>query len=175
MWLSSHPGFPSGSMGKESSCNTETICNARDSGSIPGSRRSSGEGNGNPLSILAGKSHGQRSLVGYSPWGCKRVGCKLTIKQTPPTCWDSRFSFEIWKDWTSSHTVGPCSLWVSLLQIPLTANTKGLLYAQCYPILYKAFEYPWIWVSIEDCWSQSLAETEGWRILCHSPSVWNYW
>ena len=24
-------------------------------------------------SILAGKSHGQRRLAGYSPWGCKRV------------------------------------------------------------------------------------------------------
>ena len=24
--------------------------------------------------FLPGKSHGQRSLVGYSPWGCKRVG-----------------------------------------------------------------------------------------------------
>ena len=24
-------------------------------------------------SILAGKSHGQRSLVGYSPWGCKEL------------------------------------------------------------------------------------------------------
>ena len=23
------------------------------------------------LVILSGKSHGQRSLVGYSPWGCK--------------------------------------------------------------------------------------------------------
>ena len=23
---------------------------------------------------LPGKSHGRRSLVGYSPWGCKRVG-----------------------------------------------------------------------------------------------------
>ena len=22
---------------------------------------------------LAGRSHGQRSLAGYSPWGCKRV------------------------------------------------------------------------------------------------------
>ena len=26
------------------------------------------------LVFLPGKSHGQRSLVGYSPWGCKRVG-----------------------------------------------------------------------------------------------------
>ena len=24
-------------------------------------------------STLSGKSHGQRSLVGYSSWGCKRV------------------------------------------------------------------------------------------------------
>ena len=24
-------------------------------------------------SILPGKSHGQKSLVGYSPWGCKEL------------------------------------------------------------------------------------------------------
>ena len=37
-------------------------------GSIPGSGRSSGVGNGNPLQyFLPGKSHGQRSLAGYSP------------------------------------------------------------------------------------------------------------
>ena len=36
-------GFPGGSNGKESAYN------ARDPGSIPGSRRSPGEGNGNPL------------------------------------------------------------------------------------------------------------------------------
>ena len=35
--------FPSGSVGKESACN------AGDSGLIPGSGRSPGEGNGNPL------------------------------------------------------------------------------------------------------------------------------
>ena len=27
--------------------------------------------------FLPGKSHGQRSLVGYSPWGCKRIGHDL--------------------------------------------------------------------------------------------------
>ena len=36
-------GFPGGSDSKESTCN------AGDLGSIPGSRRSAGEGNGNPL------------------------------------------------------------------------------------------------------------------------------
>ena len=41
--LSSLKGFPGGSGSKEPSCN------ARDRGSIPGSGRSPGEGNGNPL------------------------------------------------------------------------------------------------------------------------------
>ena len=37
---------------------------ARDAGLIPGTGRSPGEGNGNPLQyFLSGKSHGQRSLV----------------------------------------------------------------------------------------------------------------
>ena len=43
-----------------------------DLGSIPGSGRSPGVGNDNPLQyFLPGKSRGQRSLVGYSPWGSK--------------------------------------------------------------------------------------------------------
>ena len=44
----------------------------RDMGSIPGSGRSPGGGNGSPLWYLClGKSHGQRSLAGYSSWGHK--------------------------------------------------------------------------------------------------------
>ena len=35
-------------------------------------------------SIFAGKSHGQRSLVGYSSWGCKRFGHNLVTKWQPP-------------------------------------------------------------------------------------------
>ena len=31
--------------------------------------------------FLPGKSQGQRSLVGYSPWGCKRIRYELVIKQ----------------------------------------------------------------------------------------------
>ena len=31
--------------------------------------------------FLPGKSHGQRSLAGYSPWGPKRVGQDLATKQ----------------------------------------------------------------------------------------------
>ena len=59
-------GFPDGSEGKVSACN------AGNPGSIPGSGRSPGEGNSNPLQYSClEKSHGWRSLVGYSPWGRK--------------------------------------------------------------------------------------------------------
>ena len=59
------PWWPSGK---------ESACQAEDTGLIPGLRRSPGEGNGNPTPVfLPGKSHGQRSLEGYSPGGHKRV------------------------------------------------------------------------------------------------------
>ena len=62
-------GFPGDSVGKESACSAG---DAGDSGSIPGSGRSPGGGHGNPFPVfLPGDSHGQRSLVGYSPWGHK--------------------------------------------------------------------------------------------------------
>ena len=42
--------------------------NAGDTGSVAGLERYPGEGDGNPLPIfLPGESHGQRSLVSYSP------------------------------------------------------------------------------------------------------------
>ena len=42
----------------------------RDAGLIPWLGRSPGGGHGNPV-FLPGESHGQKSLVGYSPWGHK--------------------------------------------------------------------------------------------------------
>ena len=63
-------GFPGSSVVKN------LPANAGDVGLICGLGRSPGEGNGNPLqySFLPGKSHGQRSLVGYSLWGLKESG-----------------------------------------------------------------------------------------------------
>ena len=66
-------GFPGGSVLKS------WPANAGDSGSPTGdahllseSGRSPGGGNGNLLQCSwGGKSHGQRSLAGYSPWGLK--------------------------------------------------------------------------------------------------------
>ena len=57
--------LPGGSDGKASAYNVTDLC------SIPGSGRAPEEGNGNPLQYSFLKSHGQRSLVGCSPWGHK--------------------------------------------------------------------------------------------------------
>ena len=62
-----NPGFLGGSVVKNPA-------NVGDAGSVPGSGRFLGEGNGNPTPVfLPGKSDRQRSLVGYSPWGCKEL------------------------------------------------------------------------------------------------------
>ena len=65
---SAEKGFPGGSNGKESACN------AGDPGLISGLGRSYGEGKGYPLQYSCVENpHGQRSLEGYSPWGCKEL------------------------------------------------------------------------------------------------------
>ena len=65
-WLPFPAGFPGGSDGEESACNVGEL------GLIPGLRRSLGGSNGNPLQYSCMKNpHGQRSLAGYNPLGCK--------------------------------------------------------------------------------------------------------
>ena len=61
-------GFPGGSDSKESTCN------AGDLGLIPGLGRSHAGGLGNPLQYSCLENpHGQRSLMGNSPWGRKEL------------------------------------------------------------------------------------------------------
>ena len=61
-------GFPGVSDGKESSCTVGDL------GSIPVLGRSPGGGHDNPPQYSCLENpHGQRSLVGYSPWG-RRIG-----------------------------------------------------------------------------------------------------
>ena len=56
--------------------------NARDMGSILGSGRSPGEGNGNPLQYSClGNPMKQRSLAGYCPWSRERVRYNLATQQ----------------------------------------------------------------------------------------------
>ena len=62
-------GFPGGSEGKESVCYVAVL------GSIPGLGRSLEGKHGKPFQYTyLENSHGQRSLMGYSPGGCKEVG-----------------------------------------------------------------------------------------------------
>ena len=62
-------GFPGSSAGKKKS-----TYNAEDPSSIPGLGRSPGGGHDNPFHYSCLENpHGQRSLVGYSPWGCKEL------------------------------------------------------------------------------------------------------
>ena len=61
-------GFPGGSVVKS------LPTNAEDEGSVLGPGRSPREGNGTPLQYSCLENpHGWRSLVGYSPWGCKEL------------------------------------------------------------------------------------------------------
>ena len=60
-------GFPGGSDGKESTCN------AGDQGSIPGSGRSSGQGNGNSFSVLDWKIPWTEEPGGLQPMGLQRI------------------------------------------------------------------------------------------------------
>ena len=78
-------GFPGGLDGKDSACNVG------DTGLIPGSGRTLGEGNDNPLQhSCLGNPHRQRNLEGYSPWVTK---------------WQSRLS-----DLTATEEVGHADL-----------------------------------------------------------------
>ena len=75
-------GFPVDSVVKKKK--KKSICNAGDS--IPGSGRSPGGGNGNPLQhSCLGNPMDRRAWQGYSPWGCKRVRHDLATKQQQTT------------------------------------------------------------------------------------------
>ena len=68
-------GFPGGASGKEPTCQ----CRRRKI-LIPGSGRSPGR------AFLPGESHGQRSLVGYTPWGHKESDTTRQLMLSN-TCW----------------------------------------------------------------------------------------
>ena len=66
--------------------------NARDMGSSPGQEDPLEKEMATNSTILSWKSHGQRSLMGYNPWGRKRVGHKLAAKQLYSTGNSSQYS-----------------------------------------------------------------------------------
>ena len=114
-----------------------SACNAGDQGSIPGSGRSPGEGNGNPLQYSClEKSQGQRSLVGYSPWGCK---------QSDTTEWLHK---PFWIFFFFLYDEGVCSNFTDLhvaVQLSQYHLLKRLSFSHCI-FLDSLFKINWPWV-----------------------------
>ena len=71
-------GFPRSSVGKESACN------AGDLGSIPGSGKFPGEGNGNPLQYSCLENPMDRGAWQAIVHGTARIGHDLATKPPPP-------------------------------------------------------------------------------------------
>ena len=72
-------GFPGGTSGQESASNAGDL---KRHGSISVLGRSPGGGHGNPLQYSCLENHlGQRSLVGYGPWGRRELDTteRLTV------------------------------------------------------------------------------------------------
>ena len=65
--------------------------------------------------FLPGKSHGQRSLVGYSPWGL-RVGHDLETKSPPPPPFSLKFPSHLGCHITLSRV--PCTIQEVLVGYP---------------------------------------------------------
>ena len=67
-------GFLGDQDGKKSACNVGNL------GSIPGLERPPGGGHDNPLEYSCLENpHGQRSLVGYNPWGRKELAMSVRL------------------------------------------------------------------------------------------------
>ena len=101
-WLSTYSlGFPDDTSGKKKKKKKKFTCQcrAREMGSLPGSGRSLGEENGNPLQYSClEKSHGLRSLAGYSLWGHKELDtteCLKTHTRNSQSTWTAALRTEL--------------------------------------------------------------------------------
>ena len=76
-WLERIPGGASGKKNPLAKAG-----DIKDTGLIPRSGRSPGEGQQKPIPVfLPGESHWQRSLVGYSPWGHEELDTTEVTQQ----------------------------------------------------------------------------------------------
>ena len=78
--------FPGGSDGKESACNAGNLC------SIPGLRRSPGEGNGNPLQYSCLQNSMARGAWWATVIGSQRVGKDCVTNTFTFSCYATRIS-----------------------------------------------------------------------------------
>ena len=124
-------GFPGGSDSKASAYNEG------DPGSTPGWKRSPGEGNGNPLQYSClEKSPGQKSLVGYSPWGRKELDMTEQLH-----C----FIFSITVHTLTSYSMPGTGLWASCVMshliLRMTLRVSAAVWLSGYPRETEPIEY----------------------------------
>ena len=108
-------GFPGGSDSKES------VCSAKDLGSIPGLGISPGRKHGNALQCsYLENSCGKRSLAGYSPWGHKEsdMSEQISIAHWIETfncgkCFILLSMEDFWKFPANIHGVAKSRTWLS--------------------------------------------------------------
>ena len=104
--------------------------------------------------FLSGESHGQRSLAGYSPWGCKGVRHDLVTKQQQKNIMSEEKNLE-------RITVVGVSEWMSTCHIVHVLPAWGL-----------AWHLFCSWLSVS-CWCQTLLMSDhclqGWSIF---PADW---
>ena len=91
----------------------ESTCNVGDVGSDPWVRKIHWRREWQPTPVfLPGESHGQGSLVGYSPWGCKELN---TVEQLS----NNNEQLTTWSSW-------PLAEGSLLWSLPLSAHRKPL-------------------------------------------------
>ena len=99
LWVSS--GFPRGG-------SKVSACNAGDPGSIPGSERSPGDGNGNPLQYFAWKIPWTEELGGLQSMGLQRVGHDWA------TSLSFTFGSHLERGWAWLHVWTNLTMWLCL-------------------------------------------------------------
>ena len=137
-------GFPCGSVVKTSSASAG---GSREVGSIPGLGSSLGGGNGHSLVFLCGKSHGQRSLVGYNPWGCKELNVTERLSTSKhiaiPFSWGSSQP----RDWTRASRIAGkfFTVWATREALYINICKTDIIYikwkAQSCPSLCYLMDY----------------------------------
>ena len=133
--------FPGGSVVKN------PPANAGDAVSIPEWGRSPWRRKWSPSPVfLSGKSHGWRSLMGYSPQGCNRVGHDLVTKQQQHILFNS----DIWVSSAFQPFVlllVPLFLQWGIFSSPFSV-VSHILQTHCgYYFFHKAFPCPNDWKS----------------------------
>ena len=93
-WLHFPVGFPGGSVGKESACNAGDTGDASlilESGRFPWRKK------WQPAPVfLPGESHGQRGLMGYTPWGHKELDMAEHAHTHTQFFWNDELEHNIW-------------------------------------------------------------------------------